>query len=399
MPEVDYLTNDSILPENQKYCVMSLFMDDDKKTIKYIRVSGAFLTVEQAQEQTQLLKEPGHYNFVAEMGTWNAFDPLPNRGDLNEQLNFMMKRYLMNMHKKNYEYEQRKYEMVIKNMLDNIKVKKDELKEYVSNNDEKMISRINEQIKSLEEKMKEYEEKLVSVNNKIKNVVIDSKYESVESSDNFNQNMAVKFEGSVKRADEKVNGQNWYCVSFLTENSKSLVGIKISGCFDTEENANSHSLALRDINDSFNVHVGELYKWQPFNPDPDSVEAGESEYANPQLNDTIKKKKENEQKAKLYHEYRKYELINKNLQENLDTKSKDKEDMIKKLENTKSEDGKKSLEEEIKLLELQIEKLEHKKKEIDEKENVLTDQIGLHELKKKLEMRNKPEPNSTNIEV
>jgi hypothetical protein len=376
MPEVDYLTNDSILPENQKYCVMSLFMDDDKKTIKYIRVSGAFLTVEQAQEQTQLLKEPGHYNFVAEMGTWNAFDPLPNRGDLNEQLNFMMKRYLMNMHKKNYEYEQRKYEMVIKNMLDNIKVKKDELKEYVSNNDEKMISRINEQIKSLEEKMKEYEEKLVSVNNKIKNVVIDSKYESVESSDNFNQNMAVKFEGSVKRADEKVNGQNWYCVSFLTENSKSLVGIKISGCFDTEENANSHSLALRDINDSFNVHVGELYKWQPFNPDPDSVEAGESEYANPQLNDTIKKKKENEQKAKLYHEYRKNEMIKKNIEDLLENKKKEHSENANKISNSQNEESRKNMEYSQSSIDEQIKKLEEKLKEYTQKTVEYAEKVG-----------------------
>jgi hypothetical protein len=50
--------------------------------------------------------------------------------NLNEQLNSMMKSYLMKMHKKNYEYEQRKYEMIIKNMVDNIKVKEEELKEY-----------------------------------------------------------------------------------------------------------------------------------------------------------------------------------------------------------------------------------------------------------------------------
>ena len=71
MPDVDYLTKDSILPENQNYCVMSLFMSEDKKTIKYIRVSCSFKTVELAQEQTQLLKEPGHYNFVAETKTYS----------------------------------------------------------------------------------------------------------------------------------------------------------------------------------------------------------------------------------------------------------------------------------------------------------------------------------------
>lgn len=34
------------------------------------------------------------------MGSWNAFDPLSNNGNLNDQLNNMMKLYLMNMHKK-----------------------------------------------------------------------------------------------------------------------------------------------------------------------------------------------------------------------------------------------------------------------------------------------------------
>jgi 16S rRNA G527 N7-methylase RsmG len=66
----------------------------------------------------------------------------------------------MNMHKKNYEYEQRKYEMIIKNMLDNIKVKEEELNEYISNKDENMILKITEQIKQLEEKIKEYNENL-----------------------------------------------------------------------------------------------------------------------------------------------------------------------------------------------------------------------------------------------
>ena len=365
MPEIDYLSNDSIIPENQRYSVMSLFMDDNKTTIKYIRVSGGFTTIDEAQEQTQLLKEPGHYNFVAEIGTWNAFDPLPNKGNLNDQLNTMMKLYLMNMHKKNHEYEQRKYEMVIKNMADNIKIKNEELLEYLSKNDDKMISKTQEQIKNLEEKDKEYNEKLEAINLKLKNTVIDSKYESTENIDDFTQNVPIKYEGSIKRTEEKIQGQNWYCVSFLTDKNKSLVGIKLSGCFDTEVQADSHSSSLRDINDSFNVHVGELYKWQPFNPDPDSAEAGESEYANPQLNDTMKKKKENEQKAKLYQEYRKNELIKKNIEDLLDNKKKEKDDVL--INNTN--DDTLSLEEQIK-------KLEDKLKEYSLKAEEFMEQVG-----------------------
>jgi hypothetical protein len=47
---IDYLTNDPIIPTNQKYCVLSLYMNEDKKVIKCVKVSGAFHTLEEAQE-------------------------------------------------------------------------------------------------------------------------------------------------------------------------------------------------------------------------------------------------------------------------------------------------------------------------------------------------------------
>ena len=149
----------------------------------------------------------------------------------------------------------------------------------------------------------------------------------------------------------------------MTEQNKSLVGIKVSGCFDTEEQADSQSAALRDINDSFNVHVGELYKWQPFNPDPDSAEAGESEYANPQLNDTMKKKKENEQKAKLYNEYRKNEDIKKDIEDLLDNKKKELTEATEISSNILNVDE-------------QIKNLEDKLKEYNQKTEEYLQQLG-----------------------
>ena len=390
---VDYLTKDAIIPPNQKFCVMSLWMDDDKKSIKYLKVSGAFLTVEEAQEQVQILKQPGHYNFVAEVGSWNAFDPVPNKGDLNDQLNKMMENYLVGMQKKNYDFEQRKYSMIINNVNDNIKIKQDELKEHEDKNDEKMVKKINEQLKSLMEKLKEYKEKLEVVENKLNNVIIDSKYEASIVSDDFNQNIPVKFTGTVKRTDEKVHNQEWYCVSFLTENGKSLVGIKISGCFETESAANDHSSALRDINESFNVLVGKLYEWSPFNPDPDSVEAGESEYADPQLNETMKKKKENEHKAKLYHEYRKNETIKKNIEDLINNKKKEHETSKKLLEKSTDE----SAEKKVSTLDEQIKKLEDKMKEYEEKEKELALKIDPKLLAQKYGNKNETENKTLDV--
>lgn len=391
MPEVDYLLKDPIIPDNQNFCCMSLWLSDDKKTIKYIRVSGSFRTIEEAQEQVALLGDnKGHFNFCAEVGAWNAFDPLPNRGNLNDQLNLMMKKYLMESQKKNLEFEKRKYSMIVKNIRENRSIKEEVLNKLIEENNEKNakeIESMQESLKSFDEKIKENEEKERTYDEKIKNMVIILPPENTDLPVE-DQNKPIIFEGTIKRTSEKIHNQDWYCVSFLTEENKSLVGIKISGCFESENSANDHSKAIRDINNNFSILVGELYKWSPFNPDPDSLEAGESEYANEKLNETMKGKKENEKKAQMFHEYRKYELINKNLEDSLSNKSIEKDELKKKLEDSNNE-NKLSYQEKLLELENQIQKLESKKKEISEKEAELAEKVGINELQNRYSSLNK----------
>ena len=401
MPTVDYLPKDVILPENQNFCCLSLLMNDDNKTIKCLKVSGAFKDLEDAKEQIQLLKENrGHYNFAAEMGAWNAFDPLPNENDLNDELNSMMHKYLINVHRNNLDFEKRKFGMIAKNIDENTQVKikelteenkklaeLDESEENQQLRKEKMeyIETVKTQIKNLEikrdenlEKEKEYINKLDNI--KVEDIVINKRVDASE-----NQNKPVPFDGVVKRQNEKIENQNWYCVSFLTEENKTLVGVKISGCFNSNEEADNHSRSLRDINDSVSILVGELYKWQPFNPSPDSIEAGESEYANPQLNDTMKSKKENEKKAQLYHEFRKNDMIRKNLEDSLTEKASEVEEITKQLKLNNNDATKKSMVDELATIEQQIQKLESKRQEYVAKEAEISEKIGLYELQRKME--------------
>jgi len=399
MPTVDYLPKDVILPENQNFCCLSLLMNDDNKTIKCLKVSGAFKDLEDAKEQIQLLKENrGHYNFAAEMGAWNAFDPLPNENDLNDELNSMMHKYLVNVHRNNLDFEKRKYGMIAKNNDENTQVKIKELAEEnkklaeLDESEENLrkekleyIEIIKTQIKNLEikrdenlEKEKEYISKLDNI--KVEDIIINKRIDASE-----NQNKPISFDGVVKRQNEKLENQNWYCVSFLTEENKTLVGVKISGCFNTNEEADNHSRSLRDINDSVSILVGELYKWQPFNPSPDSLEAGESEYANPQLNDTMKSKKENEKKAQLYHEFRKNDMIRKNLEDSLTEKASEVEEITKQLKLNNNDTTKKSMVDELATIEKQIQKLESKRQEYVAKEAEISEKIGLYELQRKIE--------------
>ena len=410
MSEVDYLLKDPIVPDGQNYCCLSLYLSEDRQSIKYHRVSCVFKTVEEAKEQIQLLKEPGHYNFVCEVGAWNAFDPQPNNGDLNDQLNSMMKSYLSDLQKRNYEFEIRKFSMIANNISDNRKIKEEELEKELVNlkelNDklvtqmssedmtvllaeitkkEHYIEVIRKSISTFTEKIDENKKKEAEMTVQLSRLKISDKL--IVNKGTETQNIPIKYEGTVKRTSEQLSNQNWYCISFLTEENTSLVGIKISGCFDKEEEANEHSKALRDINDSFSILVGELYKWQPFNPDPDSLEAGNSEYADNQLNETMKKKRENEQKAKLFKEYQKYELINKNLQDSLTEKTNNRDELTKKLDTIQDKDARAPYMTQLTSLEDQIAKLESKRKEITQKELELSEQIGVPQLQTQMEGR------------
>ena len=258
MSVVDYIPKDAILPENQNFCCLSLWMDDDKKTIKYVKVSGGFKNLDDAKEQVQLLKEPGHYNFVAEMGAWNAFDPLPNNKDLNDELNLMMHRYLVGVHKNNLEFDKRKYEMMTTNVSENCELKQkelvDEIKkladleeqesteeiENLKTSKTEYIAKIRVQIEKLNVKKEECLEKEKEVIEKLNNIKINDTSTKQLSESVQNQNIPMKFDGIVKRKDEKIENQNWYCISFLVEENISLVGVKINGCFDTAENAENH---------------------------------------------------------------------------------------------------------------------------------------------------------------
>jgi hypothetical protein len=360
MSAVDYLVEDSIVPSNQKFCALSIWLNDDKTKVKLFKVSGAFKYLNEAEYQFKLMKERGHLNFVAEMGKWNAFDPTRlDATNLDNELNNVMRRHLENQTINNFEYEIRKNDLVMKNISDNIKQKNTELSEQT---DEKYISKIMSQIETLEKKRKEYEDKLIDFKTKLENFRKNTSNnnslplvkKNTESYETTNQDFSYK-------TTERLDNQNWFCVSFLVDDSSSLVGIKISGAFEKEDEAQDFAKSLRDINDSVNVYVGQLYKWMPFNPTPDSEEAGESDYSNPQLNETMKEKKRNEQKAKIYHEFRKNEEIKKNLEEMIS---------MRKSETSVSND--KSNE----TLDEQIRKLEEKMKEYDSKNQELTKELN-----------------------
>ena len=114
--------------------------------------------------------------------------------------------------------------------------------------------------------------------------------------------------------------QNFMCISFLSdvENKLSLKGVKVRGSFKTLEEAQEHAKKLQSIDQAHNVFVGEVGKWVAFNPDVNSKEAGDPEYANEQLNKMMKDYSKNQEQASLVNEERKFKDMQKNIEESID---------------------------------------------------------------------------------
>jgi hypothetical protein len=94
-----------------------------------------------------------------------------------------------------------------------------------------------------------------------------------------------------------------YSISHEEENTKrfndenefktSVRGVKIRGVFESLKEAQRKAKVLQTRDPTFNVFVGQVGYWLPWDPNPDNIE--NQEYAEQQLNEIVKKYKENRQ--------------------------------------------------------------------------------------------------------
>lgn len=178
------------------------------------------------------------------------------------------------------------------------------------------------------------------------------------------------------------NDQKFVCISFLSDSDKktTLSGIKIRGVFLTYEAACANAKKVQSIDPYFNVFVGEMGKWLPFDPNPDSEAVKDSEYQNDQLNNIMKSYLENQEKSKIFHEQRKTELMREGILNNITTKTDIKKETQEKLEKARQNNMKEeieSLEISIKNIDDQIKEFESKKEVLDVQIKDLSDQVGV----------------------
>lgn len=95
----------------------------------------------------------------------------------------------------------------------------------------------------------------------------------------------------------------------------SIRGIKIRGCYDTQREADIRAKVLQKIDPSFNVFVGQVGYWLPWDPNADQI--SDQQYQEDQLNQLVTKYKENEILKDKFYEKEKQERIKACMEDNI----------------------------------------------------------------------------------
>jgi hypothetical protein len=94
----------------------------------------------------------------------------------------------------------------------------------------------------------------------------------------------------------------------------SVRGVKIRGCYPTQEEAELRCKMLREVDPSHDVYVGAVGMWLPFHPE--SYKTGRVEYLEEELNQLMQEKRSNETHAKVEFDKRVRETKEKAMEDN-----------------------------------------------------------------------------------
>ena len=93
------------------------------------------------------------------------------------------------------------------------------------------------------------------------------------------------------------------------KNTTSVRGVKVRGVYDTIEHARKKAKALQTADPSFNVFVGQVGYWLPWDPTNQSHKIEDEVFANEQLNNLMKKYKENNESRDVFYNELKQDRI------------------------------------------------------------------------------------------
>lgn len=145
-----------------------------------------------------------------------------------------------------------------------------------------------------------------------------------------NSNLLEDFESFMKSEGEKM--KDYSCSedykNYIDKHEKSLEeefncennfntnvrGIKVRGCFSTQEEAELRCKILREIDPNHDVYVGPVGMWMPWHPD--AYKTNRVEYLEKELNELMHEKKKNEDKAAIEFNKRVHDAKENAIEEN-----------------------------------------------------------------------------------
>ena len=124
----------------------------------------------------------------------------------------------------------------------------------------------------------------------------------------------------------------------------SMRGVKVRGVYSLKEDAENRAKSLAKTDSTFNVFVGQVGYWLPWDPNPDNVE--NEVFSNEELNNLMSNYKQNAVDKDIFYEEEKRDRVkaareeylrNKKLKEEED-RAKEKLEEIEDISETKTED-------------------------------------------------------------
>lgn len=95
----------------------------------------------------------------------------------------------------------------------------------------------------------------------------------------------------------------------------SVRGLKVRGVYPTIEEAELRCKFLREVDPNHDIHVGQVGLWMPL--DPVAYRTGRVEHLEPELNELMHKKMENDENARKYFDQRVRDAKQKAINENI----------------------------------------------------------------------------------
>ena len=160
----------------------------------------------------------------------------------------------------------------------------------------------------------------------------------------------------------------------------SVRGLKIRGCYPTQEEAELRCKLLREVDPNHDVYVGPVGLWMPFHPE--SYKTGRVEYLEDELNQIMHEKNKNETNAKVEFDKRVRETKEKAIAENMKKALETGNVLTQTIDADGNLVGVKDMKENISVADL--------RKELFEGENIVTDKNNDHGMSRITEVRELP---------